>query len=165
MENLYTFNFNALPRFYPMMYLPKFLIRIRSIDPNMRKVLKRIPWFPIQVQNIIIVLFWLLFVMNFCGCLLRSAANFNFSDTDNWVSGADLYGEDIFTQYVGAIYWSVVTVTTVGYGDITQTSVFELGWVLIIVILGVAVFVTFLGELSTLFSELTKSGQVNEARI
>lgn len=66
---------------------------------------------------------------------------------------------------MGAVYWSVVTVTTVGYGDITQTSVFELGWVLIIVILGVAIFVTFLGELSTLFSELTKSGQVNEERI
>lgn len=61
-----------------MMYLPKFLVRIRSIDFNLRKVLKRIPWFPIQVQNIIIVIYWLLFVMNLCAGLLRSAANFNF---------------------------------------------------------------------------------------
>lgn len=99
--------------------------------------------------------------MNLCAGLLRSAANFNFSDTENWVSGDGLYNEPLFTQYVGAVYWSVVTVTTVGYGDITQTSAFELGWVLLIVLVGISVFVTILGELSTLFSELTKSGQVN----
>ena len=63
------------------------------------------------------------------------------------------------------MYWSVVTVTTVGYGDITQSSGFELGWVLAIVVFGVGVFVTFLGELSTLFSELASSSQVNEERI
>lgn len=66
---------------------------------------------------------------------------------------------------MGAIYWSVVTVTTVGYGDITQTSSFELAWVLLIVVFGVVVFTTFLGELSTLFSELANSSAVNEERI
>ena len=101
------------------MYLPKMLVRIRSIDANMRKVLKRTSWIPIQVQNIIVVLFWLIFVMNFCAGLLRSAANFNLTSPDNWVSGDGLYFEDTFTQYVGALYWSVVTVSTVGYGDIT----------------------------------------------
>jgi len=120
---------------------------------------------PIQVQNIFIVLYWLLFVMNFCAGILRSAANFNLKDTENWVSGDGLYGESIFTQYMGAIYWSVVTVTTVGYGDITQTSSFELAWVLLIVVFGVVVFTTFLGELSTLFSELASSSAVNEERI
>ena len=34
-----------------------------------------------------------------------------------------------------------------------------------IVVFGVGVFVTFLGELSTLFSELANSSQVNEERI
>ena len=48
-ENFISFNFTALPRFYPMMYLPKMLIRIRSIDSNMRKVLKRAVFMRIQV--------------------------------------------------------------------------------------------------------------------
>ena len=109
------------------------------------------------MHQIIVVLYWLIFVMNFCAALLRSAANFNFSETDNWVSGDVGYYSPLTSQYIAAIYWSVVTVTTVGYGDITQSSEFELGWVLVIVIVGVGVFVTFLGELSTLFSELTSS--------
>ena len=120
---------------------------------------------PIQVQNIIVIIYWLLFVMNFCAGLLRSAANFALGSTVNWVAVADLYGETIFTQYIGAVYWSVVTVTTVGYGDITQTTEFELGWVLVIVIFGVVVFTTFLGELSSLFSELASSGQKNREKI
>jgi len=74
-----------------MLYLPKMLIRIRTIDFNMRKVLKRASFIPIQVQNILVVLFWLLFVMNFCAGLLRSAANFNLREPDNWVSNDGLY--------------------------------------------------------------------------
>ena len=35
MENFLTFNFNALPRFYPMMVLPKMLVRMRTIGGNM----------------------------------------------------------------------------------------------------------------------------------
>ena len=59
----------------------------------------------------------------------------------------------------------MVTVSTVGYGDITQTNSFELGFVLVIVVFGVGVFVVFLGDLSTLFSELAGSSQANEVRI
>lgn len=101
-----------------MMMLPKLLVRIRSIDANLRTVLKKVTVIPIQVQNIFVMLYWLLFVMNFCAGLLRSAANFNLKTTENWVSADGLYEEPVFTQYVGAVYWSVVTVATVGYGDI-----------------------------------------------
>ena len=58
-----------------------------------------------------------------------------------------------------------MTVTTVGYGDITQTTPFELGYILVIVIFGVLVFTIFLGELSSLFSELASSGQKNREKI
>ena len=110
------------------------------------------------MQNIIVIIFWLLFVMAFCGTLLRSAANFALGSTENWVVSDGLYDEPVFTQFVGAVYWSVVTVTTVGYGDITETTPFELGYILVIVIFGVLVFTIFLGELSSLFSELASSG-------
>ena len=96
-ENFYTFNWNSLPRFYPIMMLPIMLIRMRSINTNMQKVLKRASWMPVQVQNILIVLYWLLFVVNFCGGLLRSAANFNLGEVDNWVSGDGLYDTPLGT--------------------------------------------------------------------
>ena len=97
MENFINFNFNALPRFYPMMVLPKMLVRMRTIGDNMQKVLKRAAWMAVQVQNIIIVLYWLIFTMNFIACLLRGGANFNLNDPDNWVNGDGLYTESTFT--------------------------------------------------------------------
>jgi len=48
-KNFIQLNWNALPRFYPMLMLPKLLVRIRSIEVNMRKVLKRASVIPIQV--------------------------------------------------------------------------------------------------------------------
>ena len=77
--------------------MPKLIVRIRSINSNMIKVLKRASWIPAQVQNIIIVLYWLLFVVNFCGGLLRSAANFNLGETDNWVVSDGLYDKPLAT--------------------------------------------------------------------
>lgn len=41
LENFININWNALPRLYPMVMLPKMLIRMRSINGNMIKVLKR----------------------------------------------------------------------------------------------------------------------------
>ena len=42
-------------------------------------------------------MYWLLFVMNFCATILRSAANFNLKETDNWVSGDGLYDTPMLT--------------------------------------------------------------------
>ena len=82
--NLLTLNWNSLPRFYPMMYLPK-MLRIRNIFQNMRVILKRIQWMTAQLQNIIITLYMLLLIMNFVAGLLKVAANFNLKSDLSWV--------------------------------------------------------------------------------
>jgi len=53
----------------------------------------------------------------------------------------------------------------VGYGDITPTNDFELMWVMIIILVGVAVFSYVLGDLSSQFGELTRSRKANEDRL
>lgn len=156
-HNLLTLNLKSLPRFYPMMVIWK-MARMRGVEDNLHKVLKKTT-FSVQIQAIIIGLFWMLFVMHICGCFLQAGAYFNLYTAARWTRATGLIDADVLTQFIGALYWSTVTTTTVGYGDITQTNPFELLFVFFIMIIGVSCLVFYLGELSTLFSEMTQSSK------
>ena len=85
--------------------------------------------------------------------------------TANGIIEGNYTTSDFGEAYIASLYWSVVTTTTVGYGDITQTQEYELLWAIIMIVFGVAIFVTYLGELSSLFSELTNNRRANEDRL
>ena len=156
-ENFRTLNFKSLPRFYPMLVIFR-MSRMRNVEENLHKVLKKSP-LKVQVQSIIIALFWLGFVMHICACFLQAGAYYNLSSAARWTRSTGLIDEDVLTQFIGALYWSTVTTTTVGYGDITQTNPFELLFVFCIMLVGVSALVFYLSELSTLFSEITQSSK------
>lgn len=162
-HNFLTLNFKSLPRFYPMLVIVR-MTRIRGIQENFHIVLK---WtnYKVPVQNIIISMFWVFFIMHICGCFLMAGAYFNLYTPERWTRSVSLIDAPAFEQFVCAIYWSCVTVSTVGYGDITQTNPFELLFVFFIMIFGVGFFVTKDGELSTNFSEMTQSSKAQQDRI
>lgn len=71
----------------------------------------------------------------------------------------------MFVKYIAAVYWATVTCTTVGYGDIIPTNFYELIWALCIIMFGVAFFSYVLSDLSSKFTEITKSNAVNAERM
>ena len=67
------------------------------------------------------------------------AKNLNEPDKYSWIQYNDYYVKDsefdtyknqIWPMYVLSLYWSLTTVSTVGYGDITPKSTEEIGIVL-----------------------------------
>lgn len=54
-----------------------------------------------------------------------------------------------------------MTCTTTGYGDIVPTNGYEMAWGMIIIVIGAAVFSFVLGDLSSQFSELTRSSRAH----
>lgn len=67
-------------------------------------------------------------------------------------------------KYFSALYLSVVTCTTVGYGDIVPKNDFELFLVMAVMLVGVVVFSYTLGDLAGQFGEITRSNKATEAR-
>ena len=42
--------------------------------------------------------------------------------SNSWVLSWGLIDEGLWSQYLHALYWSITTLTTVGYGDISPTN-------------------------------------------
>uniref|UniRef100_A0A7S3GKG5 Cyclic nucleotide-binding domain-containing protein n=1 Tax=Palpitomonas bilix TaxID=652834 RepID=A0A7S3GKG5_9EUKA len=62
--------------------------------------------------------------------------------------------ENHFGQYIASLYWAVMTVTTIGYGDITPETTTERVFAIVAMILGGGIFAYVLGTLSSLIQGL-----------
>ncbi len=59
-----------------------------------------------------------------------------------------------FNSVMDGIWWSVSTVTTVGYGDVTPITFWGRIWGMVVMLLGSAIFVSFTGFLAAKFFEM-----------
>ena len=61
-------------------------------------------------------------------------------------------GAGLFNRYVSALYWSVATTTTTGYGDISATTTEEQWVSIVFMFLGVVMYGFILGSLASILS-------------
>lgn len=61
---------------------------------------------------------------------------------------------DYFSAYLHSLYWTVTTLTTVGYGDITPHGNLEKIYTMIVMILGVGVYGYVIGNVANIISSL-----------
>ena len=56
--------------------------------------------------------------------------------------------------YLSALYWCVTTLTTVGYGDVTPTSVNQTIYTMVVMLLGVGVYGFVIGNVANLLTKM-----------
>jgi hypothetical protein len=69
---------------------------------------------------------------------------------------ADYVGASESTQYVTAFYFSLVTVTTVGYGDVLPDTYEEKMFVVFAIMLGAFLYAFIIGDFSTLIANMSQ---------
>ena len=106
-------------------------------------------------------IFLLLFSAHLLGCFFAMLAA---AETGpSWLTRYDavlgspgLESADGFTRYVVAVYWAVVSLTTMGYGDVTPVTHTERLFCVGVALIGAVIFAHCIGTISSLFAQVAR---------
>jgi hypothetical protein len=73
---------------------------------------------------------------------------------NSWVVLSGIKDADPITQYVRSLYWAIVTMTTVGYGDITPHRNIEYVFTMVVMLIGASTYAFIIGNIASLISNL-----------
>lgn len=97
------------------------------------------------------LLFFLLIFIVLCHvltCIWVIAAQFKYDGDDSWMD--DYEDQNTTNLYLSSIYYTITTITTVGYGDISAENSLERGVSILVMIVGVISFSFATGSLSSI---------------
>ncbi|CAD8209035.1 unnamed protein product [Paramecium pentaurelia] len=73
-----------------------------------------------------------------------------------WLKVANLQNESWLDRYVVSFYWSIVTMTTIGYGDITPVNLTERIFVIFMTMISSATFAYTVNNIGGIFQDFSK---------
>jgi hyperpolarization activated cyclic nucleotide-gated potassium channel 2 len=87
-------------------------------------------------------------------------AKFDEGSKENWIYSKDFVDMNEYDLYITSFYFSVTTIVTVGYGDITAISSTEKIVAVFLMIIGVIAFSFATGALSSIIANIDQSEAV-----
>lgn len=112
------------------------LVKIAHLMRNLRQ--KEVQY--ANTLTIIFFLFWISHFAHWLACGWLSLIGFDTSMSE-------------FENYIRALYWTVTTITTVGYGDITPATSGQIIYAMFVEVLGVGVYGYLIGKISSFLAK------------
>ena len=158
---------SRLPKLYRLVKLTKLLRMTKmSTKGNVNKVTK----FFLEklkinanIERLIFFVLTFLLLNHLCACFWYFMAKLEDLSPDSWVVRLGYIDSSNFELYIISFYWTLTTVTTVGYGDINAGTTIERVYNLFIMSFGVLLYSFAIGSLSSIVSTLDqKTAEMNQ---
>ncbi|EQC27413.1 hypothetical protein SDRG_14739 [Saprolegnia diclina VS20] len=119
-----------------------------------------------SLLSLLKILFFVFFLAHLVACVWFYAAT---TSTYSWASAAgymaDNHAHKQNLQYLASLYWAIVTMTTVGYGDIDPKTKVEIVIAMFVMVIGVVMFGYVIGNITALVDNLDASSRMQSERM
>ncbi len=107
-------------------------------------------------KRLIVISALALFAAHLVACLWYLLAKLNGFGGDTWVAQRSLSERGNAYKYLVAFYWSVQTITTVGFGDVGTASASEMILSLVWMLLGVGFYSFVMGSFTSIIASIDR---------
>lgn len=104
-------------------------------------------------------------VTHWIACVWFMTARMEGFPEDSWVVRAGVESIDPIGQYVRSLYWTITTMTTVGYGDITPARTMEFIVAATVMLMGASLYAFLIGTVASVLSNLNAARGRHRERI
>lgn len=104
-----------------------------------------------------------LIIAHLIACLWHSVSYFN--DNRNWVISLHLNYDEWMKKYIYSFYWAIVTMMTVGYGDVTPQNELEAVCSILVIVFGCVLYAYNLNCVGILMQEIYRNQRNLETRL
>jgi hyperpolarization activated cyclic nucleotide-gated potassium channel 2 len=116
-----------------------------------------------NIERLIYFVLCFLVLNHLSACIWFLMAKLQDMNPDCWVTRMGFIDFEPFDVYIVAYYWTLTTVTTVGYGDVSAGTTIERVYNLFIMSFGVFMYSFAIGSLSSIVSTLdAKTAEMNQ---
>jgi hypothetical protein len=134
------------------------LIKVVKERSKLANILRGLVNFSVGTERLFFFLLFFLTLIHICSCLWIFTGKFNKDDGDiNWIDEKAYEDFSKAELYLSAVYFSVTTITTVGYGDVSGYSNMERIFCIFLMLLGVISFSFSTGSLSSILNSYDNS--------
>lgn len=123
------------------------LLRMLNISKMLYEIKEKVASKRISTSLMILeLLCQVLFCAHLFGCIFYAIGNYESkTHADVWLNKCYLETNEMSEIYITALYWSITTMATVGYGDIAGQTNFEIGYVMVIMMISCCIFGYIIG--------------------
>jgi CRP-like cAMP-binding protein len=136
------------------------LLKIVKLEYNWQQTFHRHQFLRAKITRATITIGYSIVFMHWIACSWHSLGHR--AGVYTWLDDGGIRDAAEITRYVASIYWVVMTLTSVGYGDYTAQSVSEQVFNVCIMLFGCVCYAFFIGRVSIFFIDFNQAKKMKQ---